>query len=333
MRMRYILAFLIFCIVSPGDVSGKLSIGRISSFFGSYTHEVVIEREYPFTSPGTLTITNITGNIYVQTEWRSSIAVTVTKQCKTSDNLEKVTVEKYQTEKNNQTDLSIATTYTDEPVDSITHYTVQVPTHIDLKLKTERGNIYVSDAHGSITAQTHTGDVEIERIAGPVFAQVRDAGTIKLNRIYGSIKATTKKGDVLIENGSQSIIATSQNGNVTAQMHKLPDNARIALHTPGGGKATLKLPAAINAHVIGNAQQSTIASDHYIAIRPITSQIEKETRAYCNELARRICSCDRNAAEQREKTTQVVQKKVKQVLAQTAKYFYPFRWFSSKTDT
>jgi len=288
--------------------------------------ETVIEREYPFANSGTLTIRNIEGNIRIQTEWRGSIGLRAVKRAHREEQLQKMSVEKYTTEKDGHTRVTISSTYEHPEVDGAIDYTITVPTHVNLRLRTGQGNITVQDVQGTIVAQTRNGSIDVERITGPVIAQTKSKGQITVDNVSGGIKASTKSGNISIEGATKSVIATSIDGKIEVTFKKLPDTSRVVLHSQSGS-VSARMPSNFNAHLIGTADGVTINSDHYIALRP-TTKLEKEVNTYCTELARRVCHCAEHAQDEEEESIaqkgKTVAKKLRQRLAQAFKYIYPF---------
>jgi len=321
-RYQFIAAVIALVLaIAPHSSHSFPRLGLLKS----YAHETTIEREYPLANAGTLTIRNVDGNIRIETEWRGSVALRAIKRAAREDQLPRMSIEKYAHEKDGHTYVTISTTYENNEVDGCVDYVLAVPTHINLRLRTGYGTITIQDVQGCIAAQTRDGNIDIERVTGPVIAQTKSKGNITLDSIGGGIKAVTKTGNINIENATRSIVATSDEGNIAVTFKKLLESSRVVLHSRGGTVST-RLPSQINAHVIGQSEGVTLQSDHYLALRPNT-KLEKEVSSYCNELARRVCHCmeqQQDDEEIRAGKGKSVAKKVRNRLAQAFKYVYPF---------
>ena len=289
-------------------------------------NETVIEREYPFVNSGTLTIRNIEGNIRVQTEWRGSIGLRAVKRASNEEQLQRITVEKYTTEKDGHTSVTISSNYETPDIDGAVDYTLTVPTHVNLRLRTGQGAISVQDVQGVIVAQTRDGNIDIERITGPVIAQSKTKGNISIDSVSGGIKAGAKHGNITIDGATKSVIATNIEGKIEVNFKKMPETSRVVLHSQSGS-VSAHMPSHFNAHLIGKGDGVTINSDHYIALRP-TTKLEKEVSAYCTELARRVCHCAEGTDDNDDETVVEkglsIAKKVRDRLAKAIKYVYPF---------
>jgi len=313
----YILQLIMLCM--PLHVEALPSLGILRR----HNQEAVIEREYPFANPGALTVLNLEGNIRIETEWRSSVALRAVKRAGNQEQLDLISIEKYCTEKDGRTNLSISTNYANTQVDGSVDYTLIIPMHANLRLRTGTGSINVKDVQGSIVAQARMGNIEIERITGPVCVCTKERGNITVDHVSGGIKAATIAGTITIESASKSVIATSTHGDIAVNFRKLPEASRVVVHSQSG-KVTVGLPSTFNAHIIGKSDGAKITSDHYIALRQSTP-LEKEISAYCDELARRICRCSEGGEKSPQATEQTVPGRMRSVLARTLKYLYPFK--------
>jgi len=321
---KLLVLFVAMLVLSPFHTLPFPKLGILKN----YPHESVVEREYPFANSGTLTVRNIEGNIHIQTEWRGSIGLRAIKRASRQEQLAQINIEKYATEKDGHTRVTIGTNYENiTDIDGAVDYLLTVPTHVNLRLRTGRGAITVHDIQGTIVAQTRDGDIDIERVTGPVIAQTKNKGNITINSVSGGIRAGAKKGNISIDGATKSVIATNIEGKIEVGFKKLPDTSRVALHSQSG-TVSARMPSGFNAHLMGKADGVTINSDHYIALRPAT-KLEKDISTYCDELARRMCHCAENIDDDDEDESLAgkglsVAKKVRERLAQAIKYVYPF---------
>ncbi len=140
-----------------------------------------------------------------------------------------------------------------------------------LKLVTHRGNIKAKDIHGPVAAVTHNGDIEMTNITGKMSTQIIEKGTINIYHARNGVTASTNHGNIIIDGTYQSVNAFAAKGKVYVSSNQLPTTSFITLEA--SGLVTLELPLIVNASIQGRTSHGTITSDHYITLKPYTTQL------------------------------------------------------------
>jgi len=253
----------------------KISMPRLSGFFGSYVYQEPFERDYALPSLGTLSISNIEGNITVQTGASSdTVLLQASKRANEQDTLANITLQESSAKKNNRSHLSLATVYVGEKTKGAVDYTLQVPSNLSLQLRTGNGTITVKGVNGKVIAQTTHGNIDIHETNGTVLAQTEHKGNITLDHINGDIKTVTANGKIDVVGATKSIIASTQKGNINTQMAKLENNTLLELNS-NSGDITVGLPQSASARVTGHTDSGLLTSAHWIRLNPFTTQLDK----------------------------------------------------------
>ncbi len=266
--------------VSSSDAAwGKFSMQRVYSFFGKYTNEAVIEKEYQLAKPGVLTINNIDGNITITTEWkRDTICLKAVKKTSKEEDLEVFSVKTDREEQFDGNHLTLSTVCTNKAAKGSVDYELIVPTDVTLNLHTERGQILVHDIKGAVTANTINGQIELKNVNNTIVAQTQESGAILIDNATGNIKATTNKGDIRINEATKSILASTKKGNIITACNAVPSTSKIILNSEAQGGITLTLPSSVNATLQGKTVKGRLTSDHYVTIKPFTTKLNRQTR-------------------------------------------------------
>ncbi len=261
------------------DAWGKFSMQRVYSFFGKYTNEAVIEKEYQLAKPGILTINNIDGNIIITTEWkRDTICLKAIKKTAKEEDLEVFSIKTDREEQFDGNHLTLTTACTNKAAKGSIDYELIIPTHVTLKLHTERGQITVHDVNSAVTANTINGPIELKNINNTIVAQTQESGAILIDSATGNIKASTNKGDIRINEATKSILASTKKGNIITACNAVPSTSKIVLNSESQGAITLALPSSVNATLQGKTIKGRLTSDHYVTIKPFTTKLNKQTR-------------------------------------------------------
>jgi len=290
-NVRFVLPLICAAaMLSSAPVLGKLSMPKfslpksvrmpsmtdVSAFFGSYVYEAEsAEKEYPFPAPGVLTINNIEGNITVQEWQQDAVRLKVVKRSNVHNNLENLSIQENSAHKDGQSHLSLTSTYHGEKTKGAIDYFVQVPSRTSLKVRTGKGAVTIHDVQGKIMAQTGEGPISVNGTKGTLLAQTEKTGDITTDNAAGDIKAITRKGNIYVRNASNSVIASAERGKIETSFEKLPETGRVELHA-AHGNVSVALPSTANAHIQGSTKHGVLTSTHYIALRPHTTQLNKD---------------------------------------------------------
>lgn len=278
-RITLLSTLILFHSIPLTAASGKFSLDGISSWFGKYNNETIVEKEYKIASPATLTINNTDGDINITTEWkRDSICLKAAKKVAKEEYNNDFTIKAKHEERFNGNNLTLKTICTHKDAKGSITYNLVVPTNITLNLHTDRGIIRVNDVNGPVVATTQIGNIELKNVGNTITVQTEENGSIRIEKAQGNIKATVNKGDIFIAEASKSIIATTQKGNIFTSCCEVPPTSKIALNSEVSGTVTLALPTTVNATLQGKTTKGRLTSDHYITMKPFTTKLTKHTR-------------------------------------------------------
>ena len=284
------LAVLVASMVSSSSISGKLSLpgflsskkmklpsmSDISALLGSYVQNVEMPaKEYPFQSPGTLTINNIEGNLTIQ-EWKRDVVMVKALKHSTEQRfLDDMEVQENSAQRDGQTHLTFTTAYSGEKTKGAIDYTVYVPTKTSLRLRTGKGAINIQEITGKIVAHTTRGNIEVHNTTGTLLAQTEQNGNITAHNIQGDVKVVAHRGNIRVQGAKGNVIASTDRGKIETNFDQLPDSSRVELHA-AAGNVVLGLPTSTNARVQGKTERGVLTSNHFIALHQHTTQLNRE---------------------------------------------------------
>jgi len=262
-------------IPSVQDIK-NIRMPRLSAFFGSYVSQEEFERDYALPNLCSLTVTNIEGNITVQTGAPTdSIILSANKKTVEADVLPNMTVQESSIRKNSRSHFTLASVYVGQKTKGAIDYTLRVPGKIALQLRTGNGTISVKGVDGKLIAQTDQGGIEIQETTGAVLAQTEQKGDITIEQVNGDIKAVANQGTITIRNATKSIIASAQRGNIDAGVDKLDRDTLLDLNA-ASGNVMLALPSTASARVQAHTNSGLLTSSHWIKLTPMTTQLNKQ---------------------------------------------------------
>ena len=248
---------------------------EVSAFFGSYVYESPSpETEHPFPSPGMITINNIEGNITITGWQKDTVQLKTVKTSSDKRNLQSMFIQENSAHKDGQSHLSLTSTYQGKGTKGAIHYELQVPLQTSLKIRTGTGEVNIRNVQGKILGQTGKGPIIVQGTKGTLLLQTEKRGDITATNIVGEMKTITHRGSIIIRNASNSVIASADRGKIDVSFERLPETARVELHS-AQGNVNIALPSTTNAHIYGHTKRGILTSNHYIALRPHTTQLNK----------------------------------------------------------
>lgn len=268
-----IILLLSITSIASAHIFDKFSLDGVYSLFGKYTHEEVIEKEFQLEHPGTLSVSNIAGNITITTEWkRNTICLKAIKKTAKPELLEMITLKAQQS---NNHDLILASIFAQESLKGALEFQLIVPSDMKLNLSTDNGNIIIQDVNGQVIATTLNGNIDIKNTTNNITAKTENNGHITITHAKGNVIASTQKGDIMITDATQSVVATTQKGNIITACSEVPATSRIVLNAEQSGGITLSLPAEVNATLQGKTTKGSLTSEHYVTVKPFTTRLDK----------------------------------------------------------
>jgi hypothetical protein len=209
--------------------------------------------------------------IKIKTDWnQNNISFKALKKA-SKENLAKISI---QVDTSDPDSIRVTTLVADASVQGSVDYTLMVPKHMAIRLKTKKGTIKVKRFDGQVWATTDNGTIEIAHVTHKIFAQVTDNGSIKIEKSNGAIQATANNGNIWISDTKQSVAATTGNGSIDLRAASVPSTSSINLSA--SGTLQVSLPHDTNAHVVAHTKKGKILSDHYVTLAPQTTKLNPQ---------------------------------------------------------
>lgn len=218
-----------------------------------------------------LTVKNKQGNVSIKTDQhQKSIYVKATKKSAEPEMLPKIA---FNHEIKNQ-DMIIESAYNPDEVDGYIDLEIIVPQKMAFNVSTQEGDTYIKDANAPLRVSTQKGSITLVNPCNSVDAQSHVKGNIALHKPAGRIKAETNHGNISIYDAQSSVVAETQTGSIEMFAKDVPSTSTIKLAT-GSGNIMLHLPPDVNADLQASTKYGTVTSDHFITLKPQTTQLNK----------------------------------------------------------
>ena len=269
---KSVYMMLLLTIISPlftTNCNAKFRMKKIKSYFSGYKLEEINQAERPALSVTSISIDNINGPITIKTWKKNSIFLKTTKRAKKQEHLDNIQVV-VDSRKNNH--LSISTKHVNPKLAGLVEYELIVPESLDITLTiAEQGNASIKDVHGTINVVTNDS-ITITNTKSLTSVRTLKKGSILITNALGPVDAQSHSGNINGENIAGSFSAQSTTGKVTVAYKTLPSTSSINVKTVSGN-IMLALPADTNAEIRGHTAHGTLISDHYITLRPYATQL------------------------------------------------------------
>jgi hypothetical protein len=137
---------------------------------------------------------------------------------------------------------------------------LQVPSDLDMNLRTSDGNITATTVSGAMNFDTGDGNVEARQVHGSVKMRTGD-GNMSGTGFDGSLEAATGDGNVHIEGRFDTLDVKSGDGNIDAQANAGSKVAKDWNVRSGDGRITLRVPGDLNANLDVHTGDGSISAD------------------------------------------------------------------------
>lgn len=270
---KTVAVFLIISTLSYNTASAKrFSFKKLSGLFSRKSHEEVINKEYALNEHGVLNIENPCGNIHIKSEWnQNKVFLKAVKKAPKAEMLGNIQLIDNHAPNDH---ITLKTSFADGTTKGSMDFLLIVPTDIDLHLSTDKGNIKIEQAKGSIWAITENGNVEILDSKKAVTAVAKKSGSISIFHPQGKVKATTNSGDIVVQGTRNSVLAKAKKGKIHVDCTEIPDQSTIALATKSG-HLELALPKEIHASIRAKTCKGQITCDHMITLKEKTTTLDR----------------------------------------------------------
>lgn len=269
------IKYLIICISTIIYTQSTIADFSIKKIYNSVVphkkQQEVIFEEYEPKNTSICSIKNKRGNILVKTTpTQQNISVKAIKKADEPEELIKLTFE----QKNNGQECIVESNYDDRKIDGSIDFEIIVPQKMGLNIQANQGNVVIKDAHSPIRAITQKGQIDIINAHNAVDAKTTQKGSIVFRKPNSRINAQTNSGDITIFDAQDSVIANTNHGTIEMFSRKVPSTSTIKLSSVTGS-IKLHLPSDVNADIQANTQRGTVISEHFITLKPCTTQLNK----------------------------------------------------------
>ncbi len=215
------------------------------------------QKTYQLPPGGTISISNISGEITVTGYNGSGVQVSAYKEGRDKDVVQV-------TDESTAAKVALGVQY---PKDGGNHdasirFVVQVPIGVNYQfdsLSTASGDIKVSTVSGDLHARTASGDITISRVIGTIDAKTA-SGDMDVSQVQGTLKFSAASGDVKVKDASGTVNASTASGDVEVEMTKIEGNGDMKF-TSASGDVTVKVPAGLSAQVDMSTTSGSVKTD------------------------------------------------------------------------
>ena len=215
---------------------GLAIVGLLICLMGTTAWGQDFQRSYSLGPGGTVSISNVSGEISVTGYDGASLSVTAIREGRDQAAVEVV-------DQSTPDHVSLRVQYPGGSYDASVRFVVQVPRGARYQydaLSTASGDIQVADVAGEITARTASGDITVSRVTGNVHASSA-SGDVKVLGVAGMVTASAASGDVEVEltriEGSGELKFSSASGDVSVKAPGQLD-AQVEMSTASGSIKT-----------------------------------------------------------------------------------------------
>lgn len=246
----------------------KEKIKKLYNQISGYKEEIN-QKEYPALSIETIFIHNIHGPITIKTGWKKDlISLKTTARAKKEEDLNNIKI--IDSIENNH--INLKTKHVNSKLVGLVEYELIVPASLNIKITVAGdGDVIINDVHGSIDVVANDA-ITITNSKQLVSAHTLKKGPISIINATGPVETRSHYGNISGENIANSFSANSTTGKISVSYKTLPSTSSINLETISGN-IMLALPTDTNAEIRGHTTYGTLISDHYITLKPYTTQL------------------------------------------------------------
>lgn len=269
---NFLLILCIFSIISNSYAIPDLSFKKFYNYIvPPHLHQIVVYEEYSPKKANMFTLKNKHGNVLVKTDdKKDKIFLKATKKHQDPQMLNKVTFSQKITDQ----EITIEANYNEQSVDGRIDFELILPQKMALNASTIEGDIFVKDFFAPLRANSTYGNIDIYHAHNSIDVLTCSKGSITLHQPTGRAKAQTNNGTITIYNAQGSVIANTNYGAIEMFAKEVSSTSTIKLTTVSG-QIMLHLPADVNADLQASTKKGVITCDHYITLKPQTTQLNK----------------------------------------------------------
>ncbi len=232
--------------------------------------EEICYEEYDAKKVTLITINNSCGNVSIKTDPSSDkVFLKAIKKSPEKEALSDLTF----AQKQNGPEMRIESML-DKNNDAQIDFELIIPLKCAVNATLGNGFLLLKDVHARAQLKTQKGDITIINAHSTVHAQVETKGAITFVNPFDRIQVETHAGNIIIHDAQDSVIANTHYGSIQLFAKEVPSTSVIKLTTHSGA-IQLHLPPDVNADLQASTKYGTITSDHFITLKPQTTQLNK----------------------------------------------------------
>ncbi len=271
-KKLYMICAIVFYFPTSIALTTKQPLKKIKSFLTRNKPEKIEQKELSTLHIDSISIHNINGPITIKTGWKkNSLFLKTTKRARKENDLNNL---KIIVDPSKENHLTIATKQINKKINGTVEYELIVPASLNIALSIAgNGQTVIKDISGTVQAAANDS-ITIINTRNNVSAQTFKKGPIFISNASGPVSAITEHGTIIADGIANNFSAHSTTGKVTVAYAKLPSSSNVELETVSGN-ISLILPTDTNAEIHGHTTHGTLISDHYITLKPYTTQLNR----------------------------------------------------------
>ena len=271
--MRFSILIISICsIIYSSNTIADFSFKKLyHTIIPHKIHHEIIYEEYSPKNITTLTVKNKYGNVTVKTDAdHTNIFLKAIKKSPEPEMLSKLTFAK----QTNVQEMTIESTFDPEKIEGGIDFELIVPKKVALNVITNEGDTTIKEPYAPVYTATQKGSTTIINAHNTIDINNTNKGNITLYKPLGNARAETNNGAITIHDAQNSVIAHTNYGSIEMFAKDVPSTSSIKLATVSGN-ILLHLPQEVNAELQASTKLGTITSDHFITLKPQTTQLNK----------------------------------------------------------
>lgn len=271
MRTNFLIITICTIILSHSTINSFSFKKLYNSIIPSKMHQEIVFEEHAVCKASLMTVTNKCGNITIKTDpHQDKIFLKVIKRAYEKEDLAKLT---FNFALQGQ-EVVLQSNYDEQLIDGALDFELIVPQKLAMNVQANDGALKICQSHGAVRATTQKGAIEIFNAHGSVDASTQQKGAITFHHPERPIKAHAHNGSITIHDAQSSVIASTDYGSIELFAKEIPSTSSIKL-TSNSGSIVLHLPPDVNADLQASTKYGMITSDHYITLKPHTTQLNR----------------------------------------------------------
>ena len=243
------------------NLVGLAALALFAGLMTSAAWSQDFQKAYPLASGGSISISNVSGEIAVSGYNGSILSVMAYREGRDKDVVQIV-------DESTADHVSLKVKYPqDGHYDASVRFVVQVPNgsrYVYDKLSTASGDIKVTGIAGEIGVNTASGEITISQIEGNVKANTA-SGDLHIEQVHGAVQANAASGDVTVLGIAGTVSANTASGDVSVELTRIEGGGDMKFSS-ASGDVTVKAPALLNAQVEMSTASGDIKTDFPLTV-------------------------------------------------------------------